>query len=98
MRWWLGAVLVLGAAAFFAGRASVGRRAAPSSAFNAGYFAGREAAFGGFDGGWAYGTAYAIVLERGGHGITYRVAHRAPLAPGVSYRVCGQSVCAEPAR
>ncbi len=100
MRFWLGAaVLAIGAAAFFAGRATVGRRvAAGSAAFNAGYLAGREAAFGGFDGGWAYGTPYAVVLQRGGPGITYRVAHRVPLSPGVSYRVCGDSVCANPAR
>ena len=100
MRWWLGgAALAVCAAAFFLGRTTVGARSLTrGQAFNTGYRAGREAAFGGFDGGWAYGTPYVVVLQRGGPGITYRVAHRMPLSPGVSYRVCGNAVCATAVR
>jgi hypothetical protein len=82
MRWWLPlAVLAVAVAAFFGGRATVRQRSpAGSTAFHAGYVAGREAAFGGFDGGWAYGTPYVVILQRGAAGITYRIARRVPLS------------------
>jgi hypothetical protein len=64
--------------------------------FDAGYLAGREAAFAGYDGGWAYGAPYIVVLQRGGPGITYRVARRIPLMPGIEYRRCGSGVCSTP--
>jgi hypothetical protein len=69
------------AAAFAAGRLSVGRSKPPTAgaSYNAGYLAGREAAFGGYDGGWAYGVPYEITLQRGGPGITYRIASRKQL-------------------
>jgi len=81
----------VGAAAFVLGRAS-----APSAqpvAYRSGYLAGREAAFGNFDGGWGYGDLYVVVLRRGGPGITYRVAQRWPMQPGTEYRVCGRTLC-----
>jgi hypothetical protein len=90
-------VIVAVAGAFLAGRASrqthVERVPIARASFDAGYLAGREAAFGGYDGGWAYGTPYLVTLERGGRGITYRFASRAPLSPGIEYRACGHGVC-----
>jgi hypothetical protein len=99
MRLWLGlAAIVLCGAAFFIGRSSVGTHRAPARAsFDAGYVAGREAAFAGYDGGWAYGAPYIVVLQRGRPGITYRVARRLPLVPGFAYRVCGHQVCSSSA-
>jgi hypothetical protein len=77
------------AAAFVGGRASVQRPSVPPGGYRAGY----EAAFSGFDGGWAYATPYIVTLRRGGDGITYRFARRWPMQPGVSYRACGHTVC-----
>ena len=48
-------------------------------AFRAGYVAGANDAFGGFDGGWSLATPYVITLRRGGHGIAYRIDSRKPL-------------------
>jgi hypothetical protein len=45
-------------------------------AFEAGYAAGANDAFGGFDGGWAFGTPYVITLRKGGGAITYRIDSR----------------------
>jgi hypothetical protein len=73
-------ILLLGAA-FAAGRLTAAGDTPPSkgASFNAGYLAGLEAAFAGYDGGWAYGVPYVITLERGGPGITYGIASRRPL-------------------
>jgi hypothetical protein len=84
-------VLAVGAAAFFAGRESADRPLAP--ALPGSYAAGREAAFTGFDGGWDYGAPYIVTLQRGGPGITYRIARRWPMRSGVEYRICGRDVC-----
>src|SRR4051794_34318426 len=88
-------VLVIGASAFLAGRGSVHRPRAPvpHGSFAAGYRAGREDAFSGFDGGWAYATPYIVTLRRGGRGITYRFARRWPMQAGVEYRACGRGLC-----
>jgi len=88
-------VIAAAVAAFLAGRAtrsqpSPGR---PRGGFAAGYLAGREAAFSGFDGGWSYGAPYIITLRRGGVGITYRFVRRWPMRPGTEYHVCGRAVC-----
>jgi hypothetical protein len=74
----IGVAVVALAAAFAVGRLSVGspKPATAGARYNAGYLAGREAAFDGYDGGWAYGVPYAITLKRGGPGITYRIASR----------------------
>jgi hypothetical protein len=47
-------------------------------AFQAGYEAGANDVFGGFDGGWSIGTPYRITLERGEDGVTYRIKARSP--------------------
>jgi uncharacterized membrane protein len=79
----IGLALLALAAAFAVGRLSVGDQKAPTAGatYDAGYRAGREAAFAGYDGGWAYGVPYVITLQRGGSGITYRIASRKPLTP-----------------
>ena len=46
-------------------------------AFDAGYVAGANDAFGNYDGGWAYRTRYVITLEPGSNGVTYRIVSRA---------------------
>jgi hypothetical protein len=100
-----GRVLVLvllltgvGSGAYLLGRASVDSRPAPVApgGYTEGYRAGREAAFGGFDGGWSYGEPYIVSLSRGGPGVTYRVARRWPMLPGETYRRCGGWICGPP--
>jgi hypothetical protein len=51
---------------------------AARQAFRAGYVAGANDVFGGFDGGWSLGVPYRITLERGENGVTYRIKARAP--------------------
>lgn len=64
-------------------------------AFDDGYRAGADDAFGGWDGGWALGTPYVVTLEPGTGGVTYRIATRVTLEPGVGYRLCagGHDLC-----
>jgi hypothetical protein len=45
-------------------------------AFEAGYAAGANDVFGGFDGGWSFGTPYVITLRKGSGTITYRIDSR----------------------
>ena len=68
------------------------------AAFNDGYRAGENDAFGGYDGGWSYATPYAITLASGGRGVTYRFASRTPLRQGVDYYLCPHSadLCQRP--
>jgi hypothetical protein len=97
VRWLLVALVLAGVAvgAFFLGRGSVDRAPAPaaSGSFADGYRSGREDAFSGFDGGWAFDTPYIVTLRHAGGGITYRFARRWTMERGVEYRVCGHSVC-----
>ena len=62
-----------------------GTRDRAKAAFDAGYRAGANSAFAGYDGGWSLGEPYVIVLAKGGNGITYRIASgpraRRPRAP-----------------
>jgi hypothetical protein len=60
-----------------------GARDRARAAFDVGYRAGANAAFGGYDGGWSLGQPYVVVLAKGADGITYRIAARAqcPAAP-----------------
>jgi hypothetical protein len=46
------------------------------AAFEAGYAAGANDVFGGFDGGWSLGTPYLITLRKGSGAITYRIDSR----------------------
>jgi hypothetical protein len=45
-------------------------------AFQAGYTAGANDVFGGFDGGWAFRRPYVITLHKGSGGITYVIDTR----------------------
>ena len=89
-------LVAIAAGAFVAGRATVHRRVVRS--VPASFAAGHEAAFGGFDGGWAYATPYIVTLRRGGPGITYRFARRWVMHPGAEYRICGRGICSRAAR
>jgi hypothetical protein len=55
-----------------AGSATAGTRAA----FDAGYAAGANDVFGGFDGGWSLSQPYVIMLARGSGAVTYRIDSR----------------------
>jgi hypothetical protein len=48
------------------------------AAFDAGYAAGANDVFGGFDGGWSLSTPYVITLARGSGAVTYRIDSRRP--------------------
>jgi hypothetical protein len=48
------------------------------AAFEAGYAAGANDVFGGFDGGWSLDTPYVITLRKGSGAITYRIDSRRP--------------------
>jgi hypothetical protein len=50
--------------------------AAARDAFKAGYQAGANDVFGGYDGGWDYDRPYVITLEQGSDGVTYKIATR----------------------
>lgn len=66
-----------------------GDRRATKDAFNAGYAAGANDAFAGYDGGWRLSAPYVVTLEQGRGDITYRIASRVPLKVGVAYHRCG---------
>jgi hypothetical protein len=72
-----------------------GSRHAVEDAFKAGYTAGSNDAFTGFDGGWALAAPYIVTLAAGGAGIAYRIDSRVPLQPDVNYYLCadGHSLC-----
>ncbi len=53
-------------------------RRAARRAFRAGYVAGANDAFGGFDGGWSLTKPYVITVRRGSGAITYRIDTRRP--------------------
>jgi hypothetical protein len=65
-----------------------GLRDPAKAAYERGYQDGANAVFTGYDGGWSYATPYIVTLARGGTGITYRIASRTPLHPGVDYHLC----------
>ena len=52
---------------------------ADRQAFDAGYTAGANDVFGGFDGGWDLSTPYVVRLARGSGAVTYRIDSRKPL-------------------
>ena len=73
---------------------AAGRRQA-TDAFNAGYAAGANDAFAGYDGGWAPSSPYVVSVGRGRGDISYRIASRVPLEAGVAYFLCptGHGLC-----
>jgi hypothetical protein len=63
------------------GRALQMGESAPSGtrqAFEAGYAAGANDVFGGFDGGWSLHTPYVITVRKGSGAIAYRIDSRRP--------------------
>ena len=61
------------------GRALQATGSSPRSAraaFDAGYAAGANDVFGGFDGGWSLSEPYVITLARGSGAVTYRIDSR----------------------
>jgi hypothetical protein len=72
-----------------------GDRARVQDAFEAGYTAGANDAFAGYDGGWTLGVPWIVTLERGSGQIDYRFSSRTPVQPGVDYSLCpdGRGLC-----
>lgn len=64
-------------------------------AFRAGYAAGANDVFAGYDGGWTFTAPWVITLASGKAGIDYRILGRTPLEPGIAYYLCpdGHSLC-----
>jgi hypothetical protein len=75
-----------------------GLQDAAKAAFDAGYAAGANDVFGGYDGGWDMDSPYVVVLTPAGNGIVYRIRSRTPLKRGVNYHLCPNStaLCQEP--
>lgn len=71
---------------------------AAAAAFKAGYAAGADDVFGGYDGGWALQAPYVVTLAPGMGGVTYRIGGRTPMQPGIAYFLCrdGRSLCQAP--
>jgi hypothetical protein len=69
-------------------------------AFTAGYAAGSNDAFGGFDGGWALASPYLVIVEPGNDKVTYRFSVRTLVEPDTNYYLCadGRTICHEPRR
>lgn len=69
-------------------------------AFNAGYAAGQNDVFAGYDGGWTLHVPWVITIEPGSAKVTYRIAGRTQLEPGVDYYLCqdGTALCSHPHR
>ncbi|GIH14460.1 hypothetical protein [Rugosimonospora africana] len=64
------------------------RQQAVRDAFTAGYTAGENDVFDGYDGGWGLSQPYVVVLVPGSGGATYRIDSRVELQPGRSYYLC----------
>jgi hypothetical protein len=65
------------------------------AAFNAGYAAGANDAFAGYDGGWVRLAPYVVVLEAGSGQIVYRISSRTLVQPHINYYLCpdGHDLC-----
>jgi hypothetical protein len=79
-------------------QATLNLPATGKAVFDSGYTAGAADVFTGFDGGWDRDRPYVIVLAPGGTGVTYRIASRTRLEPGVDYYLCpdGHTLCQRP--
>jgi hypothetical protein len=72
-----------------------GARQPARAAFRAGYAAGANDVFAGYDGGWGLGVPYVVTVSGAAGAITYRIAARTELRPGVAYYLCpdGRALC-----
>jgi len=70
-------------------------RKAVTAAFVAGYAAGADDVFGGYDGGWAMHAPYVVTLAPAQGAVTYRIGSRIQMQPGIAYFLCpdGRSLC-----
>jgi len=77
-----------------------GQRDVARHAFNAGYVAGSNDVFAGYDGGWAMHVPWIISLDGGSGQVVYRIHGREQLQPGIDYYLCpdGHTVCQGPRR
>jgi hypothetical protein len=75
-------------------------RKAARAAFDAGYTAGANDAFGGYDGGWYVSRPYVITLAKGTGPITYDLRSRTMLHAGTDYFLClhARTICQRPHR
>jgi hypothetical protein len=75
-------------------------QSAARDAFDAGYTAGANDVFNGYDGGWDTSAPYVVVLVRAGGGVTYRIGSRTQVRDGVDYDLCpdGRTLCQAPRR
>jgi hypothetical protein len=75
-------------------------QAAARDAYGAGYTAGANDAFNGYDGGWDMAAPYVVVLGPAGSGVTYRIESRTELREGVDYYLCppARTLCQQPRR
>lgn len=74
-----------------------GTRDVARHAFDAGYVAGMNDVFAGYDGGWTRHVPWIISLDSGSGQILYRIHGRTQIEPGVAYYLCpdGHSLCQE---
>jgi hypothetical protein len=74
-----------------------GSRRPVQDAFDAGYAAGTNDAFAGYDGGWAIGLPYVVTIAEGTGDVAYRIKTRDPIEAGVNYYLCpsGHDLCQE---
>ncbi|MFI7541568.1 hypothetical protein [Actinoplanes sp. NPDC049599] len=79
-------------------QATLNLSATDKAIFESGYAAGATDVFAGYDGGWDHNAPYVIVLAPGGPAVTYRIASRMRLEPGVDYYLCpdGHTLCRRP--
>ncbi|HZC72133.1 MAG TPA: hypothetical protein VE442_15675 [Jatrophihabitans sp.] len=72
-----------------------GQRNVARHAFDAGYVAGMNDVFAGYDGGWTMRMPWIIFLEPGKGQIAYRIRARTSVDPGVEYYLCpdGHTLC-----
>ena len=75
-------------------------REALRASFDAGYTAGANDTFGGYDGGWYVSTPYLITLAKGSGAITYDLSSRTLLHGDTDYFLCPntQKICHRPHR
>src|SRR4051812_45898954 len=69
-------------------------------AFDAGYVAGANDVFAGYDGGWTQGVPWVVTLAPGTGQVVQRIDGREQVRRGVNYYLCadGHSLCQEPRR
>jgi hypothetical protein len=70
------------------------------AAFHAGYAAGANDVFAGYDGGWALAVPYLVTMEKAAGPIAYRIGSRTTLEPNVTYFLCPNRVdlCQQPSQ